>query len=257
MRQSLFLHIMNDLVVKKPTEFSQRFDALGIPGLSPQQKMMVALRMLAYGASADQLDEYIHMSESSILKFLKLFCQATIEIYGNQYLRKPTAKDLGQVLKLHESKGWPGMLGCLDVMHWEWKNCPVAWRGAFQGKEGVPTVALEAVVDHRLWFWHAWFGMPGSNNDLNILDRSPLFEDLSHGRAPQVTFTANGKEYTQGYYLADGIYPSWKIFVKTISEPQNPKRQLFSQCQEGQRKDVEHAFGVLQVSYLFDESYKF
>ena len=56
MHQSLFLHIMNDLFVKKATEFSQCFDALGIPGLSPQQKMMAALQMLAYGASADQLE---------------------------------------------------------------------------------------------------------------------------------------------------------------------------------------------------------
>jgi len=161
---------MNDLVVKKPTEFSQCVDALGIPSLSPQPEMMAALQMLTYGASAYQLDEYICMSESSILKYLKLFCQATIEIDGNQYLCKPMAEDLGQVLKLHELKGWPGMLGCLDVMHWEGRNCPVAWHGAFQGKEDVPTVALEAVVDHQVWFWHAWFGMPGLNNDLNILD---------------------------------------------------------------------------------------
>ena len=66
-------------------------------------------------------------------------------------------------------KGWPDLLGSLDVMHWEWKNCPKVHRGAYQGKEGVATIALEAAVDCRLWFWHAWFGMPGANNDLNIL----------------------------------------------------------------------------------------
>ena len=43
-----------------------------------------------------------------------------------------------------------------------------AHRGAFQGKEGVANIALEAAVDCRLWFWHAWFGMPGANNDLTI-----------------------------------------------------------------------------------------
>ena len=51
-----------------------------------------------------------------------------------------------------------------------------------------------------------------------------------------------------GYYLVDGIYPEWKIFVKTISHPVSRKDQHFASKQEAQRKDVERAFGVLQVS---------
>jgi hypothetical protein len=57
------------------------------------------------------------------------------------------------------------------------------------------------------------FGVPGSNNDINILDKSPLLFDLMYGIAPEVTFTANNKEHSMGYYLTDGIYPDWKIFI--------------------------------------------
>jgi len=67
--------------------------------------------------------------------------------------------------------------------------------------------------------------MPGSHNDINILDRSHPFADLSNGRAPAVKFTINGQEYHMGYYLADGIYPPWSTLVQTISHPQDEKRK--------------------------------
>ncbi|XP_058746833.1 uncharacterized protein LOC131619790 [Vicia villosa] len=52
-----------------------------------------------------------------------------------------------------------------------------------------------------------------------------------------------------GYYLSDGIYPEWATFVKSIPMPQGDKRKLFAQHQEGARKDIERAFGVLQSRF--------
>ena len=50
-----------------------------------------------------------------------------------------------------------------------------------------------------------------------------------------------------GYHLADGIYPKWATFVKTIPAPQGQKQKLFAATQEVYRKDVKHAFEVLQA----------
>ena len=68
------------------------------------------------------------------------------------------------------------MLGSLDCMHVCWKNCPITYQGAYQGKEMFSTLVLEAIADHNLWFWHAVFGFVGSCNDINILNVSPLHQ---------------------------------------------------------------------------------
>jgi hypothetical protein len=49
-----------------------------------------------------------------------------------------------------------------------------------------------------------------------------------------------------GYYLADGIYPDWPAFVKTIRHPYDVRTQHFATIQESARKDIERTFGVLQ-----------
>ncbi|GKC69450.1 putative nuclease HARBI1 [Tanacetum coccineum] len=84
------------------------------------------------------------------------------------------------------------------------------------------------VASQDLWIWHAFFGVTGSNNDINVLYQSPIFNDL-----------------------VDGIYPELAPLVKTISEPADDdhKRILYKQKQESTRKDVERAFGVLKKKW--------
>jgi hypothetical protein len=65
------------------------------------------------------------------------FCESIIGIYSAKYLRHPTTADLEQLLTKGAKQGFPGMLGSLDCMHWNWKNCPSAWAGQFQGKSKV------------------------------------------------------------------------------------------------------------------------
>ena len=77
-----------------------------------------------------------------------------ISIFGEQYLRSPTPEDCQNLMQMHgEKHGFPGKLGSIDCMHWEWKNCPTAWKGAYTTgyKSKNPTIILEAVADYRLW----------------------------------------------------------------------------------------------------------
>jgi hypothetical protein len=112
----------------------------------------------------------------------------------------------------------------------------------------VTSIILEAVASNDLWIWHAFFGLTGSHNDINVLQQSPLFAKLCEGEAPEVNFSINGHDYKMGYYLADDIYPSWVTFVRTIGQPQGNKKKYFAKTQETVRKDVKRAFKVLQPS---------
>ena len=70
------------------------------------------------------------------------------------------------------------MFASLDCMHYEWKNCLVAWQGDYGDREGKKSIILEAIADSNLHIWHVFFGLPGSNNDVNVLDCSPLVHNM-------------------------------------------------------------------------------
>ncbi|XP_039682912.1 uncharacterized protein [Medicago truncatula] len=182
------------------------------------------MRMLAYGVAADAVDEYIKIGGTTALECLRRFCKGIIRLYEQVYLRAPTQDDLQRILH-HGKVNSPG------------------------GDKGTTTVILEAVASHDLWIWHAFFGCPGTLNDINVLDRSPVFDDVEQGKTPRVNYFVNQRPYNMTYYLADGIYPSYPTFVKSIRLPQSEPDKLFAKHQESCRKDIERAFGVLQARF--------
>jgi hypothetical protein len=197
----------------------------------------------------DAMDEYCRIGESTARKGLKYFCETINKLYSKKYLRKPTSDDLTRILDVNASRGFPGCIGSLDCMHWEWKNCPRAWTGQYKGKEKGPTVVLEAVADQSLWIWHTFFGTAGALNDINVLDQSNIFEAQVSGTAWGVKFELQGREYQHAYYLVDGIYPSWSTLIKVKGISQDPPSLHFQKLQEAFRKDIERAFGVLQARW--------
>ncbi|RWR72100.1 putative nuclease HARBI1 [Cinnamomum micranthum f. kanehirae] len=137
------------------------------------------MRMLAYGVAANAVDDYVRIAESTSIESLKKFVQAIIDVFGNAYLRTPNSADICRLLSEGERREFLEMLGSIDCMHWKWKNCPVAWKGMYAREDHrEPYLILKAVTSYDLWIWHAFFGLPGSHDDINVLDRSPIFTDL-------------------------------------------------------------------------------
>jgi hypothetical protein len=91
--------------------------------------------------------------------------------------------------------------------------------------------------------------LPGSLNDIYVLQRSHIFSRLVSDNAPACNYTLNGHEYNMGYYLAGGIYPEWPTLLKTIQNSENRAEAEFAKAQDAAQKDIERAFGVLQAKY--------
>ncbi|XP_023771290.1 uncharacterized protein LOC111919960 [Lactuca sativa] len=150
MQRPLFLHIVT-VVTANDLYFQQRRDATGRQGLSPLQKCTPAMRVLAYGTSADVQDEYMRISEIVTRDVVIKFVEGVIACFGEKYLRRPNEVGLARLLHVGEERGFPGMIGSIDCMHWTWKNCPTAWVGQYACRSGKPTIILEAVVSYDLW----------------------------------------------------------------------------------------------------------
>ncbi|XP_021747000.1 uncharacterized protein LOC110712860 [Chenopodium quinoa] len=172
MNKYIFLRIKQTLEERHPF-FQQRQDATGRFGASGLQKCTAAMRLIAYGTSADSVDDYIRISASLARDSLQHFVEGIVSYFSDEYLRKPNEEDLVRLLRIGERRGFPG-----------------------------------------------------SRNDINVLDRSPLFNDVFEGRAPSINYVVNDHHYNMGYYLTDGIYPKWVAFIPTISLPQNEKEGL-------------------------------
>ncbi|XP_052625886.1 uncharacterized protein LOC128132919 [Lactuca sativa] len=240
LNKAIFLRISNALESRYDF-FKQKPDARGRMSFSSIQKCAAALRYLGYSIAFDASDEYLKVSESTpAVECVDWFFACVYEVFHEEYLRKPTQRDIERLYSAHEERhGFPGMLGSLDCTHVAWEKCPTAWRGQFtRGDIGEPTIILEAVASQDLWIWHAFFGVAGSNNDLNVLGQSPLFNDIWTGKAPDMTFTVNGHAYKYGYYLGDGIYPDYSTLMKAYSVPRSEKAKFFTKKKRNQRERI-------------------
>ncbi|GKC47508.1 RNA-directed DNA polymerase, eukaryota [Tanacetum coccineum] len=241
MSSTLFARIVNDITSYDAQSLPEYFrffrkgrDATGRGSIGTILKCTSAIRQLAYGTEPDAFNEYLQIVERCPCECLDNFTKCIYILYVEEYLKKPSLDDIEKTYALHEEKhGLPRILGSIDCMHWEWKNCPKDLHGQFKRRDHkYPTLMLEAVADKKLWIWHAYFGVPGANNDLNVLYGYPLFDDVLADTALEAPFVMNGKTYKKGYYLADGIYPTWSTFVKTFTIARDEKTLRFKKVQE-------------------------
>jgi hypothetical protein len=94
--------------------------------ISTDAKLMIAIKVLAYGSYANSLHDYYQLEDSTVCLDLKNF---TAGIAYNQNLRETllcsiAPSDAKQVEAMHhEQHGVRRIASCLDCIHVQWMNC--------------------------------------------------------------------------------------------------------------------------------------
>ncbi|GJS89896.1 ALP1-like protein [Tanacetum coccineum] len=170
--------------------FQQNLIDVGRCGIYALVKCTSAIHQLAYGFVPDSLDEFLQIGTKTARDCIVNFSNGIMELYGEEYLRKPTQTDIEKLYAYHEEKhGFPGSF-----------------------------ILLEAVASLDLWIWHAFFSVAGSNNDINVIRQSPLLNNLKEGKASKVAFVANDVHYKWGYYLINDAHDMKRIRYKQVHE---------------------------------------
>jgi hypothetical protein len=267
-RKTLFLWAVEQITAHDDY-FKQKPDATGRLGMRPLHKVCVAWRKLCYGYGNDSMDECYEVAASTNRKILEHFCDATIALWEKAFIRRPNAADIeriGTVIEpplirlpmliahtamLQEKRGFRGALLSIDCTHWPWDKCPKSFQGQFKnGRKDYCSVVMEAGCSPDRRIWHLFCTIPGTCNDINILDSSPLFNEIIKGTSPPFKYVLNGRSYTSFYYIVDGIYPAWRVFARPLSQPLNQAQRHYTQEHESDRKDIESAFGILKKKFL-------
>lgn len=161
----------------------------------PYTKFLCTMKMICYGVSGSAFIDYRQFWETTCRCCVSFLAPGLVNCHAlsGVYLRKPTKVYSCKINYIHK---WvhkiPGMLGSLDVTKVHRKNCPTALKGQFWGQE-----KYFQLLWGLLLVWHASCGFPGSMNDINVWERSLLFESMINGKHDGIDhdFTLDGKVF--------------------------------------------------------------
>jgi len=132
-------------------------------------KILSCPKILGRDLCADEIEEKLNISESTVNKIFKMFItNYAAAIMYSKYVYVPEGEEMDRVEEIYRHMGFPGCVGSMDVTHIFWDKCPEKLRFLCKGKEGKPSVAFQCVVEHTRRIQHISKPFYGATNDITI-----------------------------------------------------------------------------------------
>ncbi|XP_069598017.1 uncharacterized protein [Ranitomeya imitator] len=211
---------------------------LNRPGLSPEDKVGIALWRLSSKKRCPLLHQKFRVGRNVVNRCLKEVCQAIITILKPIYLHPPDYQSLKDTARIFNARwGFPHCVGALGSF-----PIPLSSNST---KDGTHALVLHAVVDGQGLLWEACACYPENMSSAAILENSALWELAQERRlqtSPKDYFLGKAHNY---FLLANSNYPlqSWLLTPYT-------KMAKLSQREKQYNLHLERALSVAEIALL-------
>jgi hypothetical protein len=192
-------------------------DAVGALAAPLELKVLAVLYLLGSGCALRTVASLSGMSQSTVQRTFHEFCHDfAADMYEEWVTPQADETTFRPLMQHYAAVGFPGAVGSSDVTHIPWDKTPSRSARAYTGKEGFPTVAYEATVDHTMRVLAVTTGFQGAVNDKTIvrydsfvqrIKSDPFYTQLQYSVRTDVGNQVNCfKRLTGAYLIVDGGY---------------------------------------------------
>lgn len=137
---------------------------------SPSGQVLACLQILGRGNFYDDIVQFSGMSEATVGRTFHIFCECFATKLYETWIHLPRdEEELQEVMDVYDKVGFTGAVGSTDVTHVAWACTPFSHARSYTGKEGFPTLAYQATVDHSGRVRGVTKGFAGATPDKTIV----------------------------------------------------------------------------------------
>eukprot|EP00035_Acanthoeca_spectabilis_P010424 m.184654 g.184654 ORF g.184654 m.184654 type:complete len:462 (+) comp15017_c0_seq2:161-1546(+) len=222
-------------------------DCTKMKGMGSDVAVLTMLRMLRSGVACVQMEDQVGFSKQVVHdRFLEAL-GLVVEKLGPRFLQSMPPERLDKELTLSALSNFPGCLGCVDCFH-ATRVCSKRAQGITRGRHGNTNSSVQVVAGSDLYVLDVHVNEHGSDNDINTLWSSQIFQDFIEARFTD-SFHVAGEQFDMQYLMADSIYPKYAMIVRGKLGARTAAEKKYNENLESHRKCVECAIGCLQSRF--------
>jgi hypothetical protein len=234
----------------------REFDLFGRPNVPLELKILACFEMLGSGVPPKIPARLIGCNPKTIGLFFTFFVSmVSLHLYKIHIKFPSSVAEIRANVSTYAEENLPGCMGSIDCVHVPWPKALASQRSWFVGKEGVPTVAFQVIVNHNRKILSVSRPHPGAHNDKTIASMDSALHAIRTDQAfvtfPfQVCTSIMGSETKYGVYLiCDGGYHIWRVLQRCNVVVSEPKLMFLMSRIASARKDVECTFGIVKSRF--------